>query len=100
LFWPAVFHFICAIGFLYVGPIMLAIVSRAAPLSVNAMMVGAYYLSIFAGGMASGWLGRFYQPLSPAAFWALHGLIVAGGAVVTIAFRGPLVRILRLGGRD
>lgn len=99
LLWPIIFHFVCAIGFLYVGPIMLALVSRAAPISVNAMMVGAYYLSIFAGGMASGWLGRFYQPLSPSAFWLMHGLIVAGGAVLTLVLRRPLIRVLKLNGR-
>jgi len=97
LIWPAVFHFICAVGYLYVGPIMLALASRAAPPAVNAMMVGAYYLSIFAGGVASGWLGRFYEPLSPGAFWLLHGAVVfSGGALLWLLFR-PLCAALGIG---
>ena len=96
LVWPVVYHFICAIGFLYIGPIALSLTSRAAPLAVNAMMVGSYYLAIFAGGLASGWLGRFYEPLSPADFWLLHAAIVGAGAILIVALRGPLRRAMKL----
>src|SRR5690606_39997789 len=57
--------FLCAVGYLYIAPIALALVSRDAPAAVNAMMVGAYYLGIFIGGIVSGWLGRFYEPVGP-----------------------------------
>lgn len=96
LVWPVVFHFICAIGFLYVGPIALALTSRAAPDAVNAMMVGSYYLAIFAGSLTSGWLGRFYEPLSEAAFWAMHGLIVGAGGGLLLLLRAPLSRWMKL----
>lgn len=96
LVWPVVYHFICAIGFLYIGPIALSLTSRAAPLAVNAMMVGSYYLAIFAGGLASGWLGRFYELLSPADFWLLHAAIVGAGAILIVALRGPLRRAMKL----
>lgn len=96
LFWPAVFHFICAAGYLYVGPIMLALVSRAAPDAINAMMVGAYYLSLFFGGIASGWLGRFYEPMSEAAFWLMHAGIVGAGAVFVLLLYRPFTTHLRL----
>lgn len=96
LVWPVVYHFICAIGFLYIGPIALALTSRAAPAAVNAMMVGSYYLAIFAGGLASGWLGRFYEKLAPGDFWLLHGAIVGAGAVLTIGLRGTLRRAMKL----
>lgn len=94
--WPIVFHFIVALGYLYAAPIALSLVSRAAPASVNSMMVGSYYLGIFIGGIVSGWLGRFYEPLQPVAFWLLHALIgIAGGAVILL-LRGRFVRELRL----
>lgn len=94
LLWPLLFHFVCAWGYLYAGPIALALVSRAAPPAVNAMMVGAYYLAIFIGGLVSGWLGRFYEVLSPAAFWLMHAAIVASGAVLLLVLRRPLLRAL------
>ncbi|MBN7796866.1 peptide MFS transporter [Parahaliea mediterranea] len=94
--WPLLFHGICAWGYLYVGPVALALVSRAAPLSVNAMMVGAYYVAIFVGSIASGWLGRFYETLSPAMFWAAHAAIVSTGALLLLLGRGRLARGMAL----
>lgn len=96
LVWPVLFHFICAIGFLYVGPIALALTSRAAPPSVNAMLVGSYYLAIFAGGFGSGWLGRYFEVLSAETFWAMHALVVGSGAIFIMVFRGPLLRAMRI----
>ena len=96
LIWPTLFHFVCAAAYLYVAPIALALVSRAAPLSVNAMMVGAYYLALFAGGIVSGWLGRFFEVLSPAAFWLMHAAIVGSGAVLILLLRRPLLREMKL----
>jgi POT family proton-dependent oligopeptide transporter len=96
LLWPVLFHFICAWGYLYAGPVTLAAISRSAPAPVNAMMLGAYYLSIFVGGVASGWLGRFYEHMTPGNFWLMHGAIVAAGAVILMVFRKPLARAMRL----
>lgn len=96
VFWPLLFHFILAVGFLYTGPIILSLVSRAAPDAVNAMMVGSYYLSIFAGGIISGWLGRYFEILPAATFWLLHAAIVGVGFVSIMALRGPLSRGMKL----
>lgn len=95
LLWPVVFHFLCAIGYLYVGPIALSLVSREAPAAVNAMMVGAYYLGIFVGGIASGWLGRFYEPVGPANFWLIHAVVSAAGTILILILRPWLMRALR-----
>lgn len=98
--WPIAFHFICAAAYLYVAPIALALVSRAAPASVNAMMVGSYYLGLFVGGIASGWLARFYEPFGPVGFWFLHALIGLAGSLSILALRGMFVRVLELGGKE
>jgi POT family proton-dependent oligopeptide transporter len=92
VFWPAVFHFICAIGYLYVWPVTLALVSREAPVAVNAMMVGAAYLALFAGGVFSGWLGRYYEAMPTSQFWLMHAAIVAVGGGSILALRGSLLR--------
>jgi POT family proton-dependent oligopeptide transporter len=90
--WPAVFHFICAIGYLYVWPVTLALVSREAPAAVNAMTVGAAYLALFAGGVMSGWLGRYYETMPTPQFWLMHAVIVAVGGALILALRGSLLR--------
>lgn len=96
VYWPIAFHFICAAAYLYVAPIALALVSRAAPAAVNAMMVGSYYLGLFVGGIASGWLARFYEPVGPTFFWLLHMLVALLGAVSVIVLRGMFIRVLDL----
>lgn len=94
--YPAFFHFVGAVGYLYVFPVALALFSRAAPPAVNAMMAGVCYLSLFAGSVASGWLGRFYEVLTPAQFWLMHGAIVGAGMGLMLVLRAPLARTLRL----
>ncbi|MFC3053561.1 peptide MFS transporter [Kordiimonas pumila] len=96
IFWPAIFHFICAAGFLYAWPAVMAMVSKTAPAPVNAMMVGACYLSIFAGSTTSGWLGRFYETLPATTFWIMHGAIVASAGGFIFLIRKPLAKILEL----
>lgn len=96
LIWPVIFHFVCGIGFLYVGPIALALTSRAAPDAVNSMMVGSYYLAIFVGGLFSGWLARFYEQMPTANFWLLHAAIVGFAAVLIFALRPLLTRSMKL----
>ena len=94
LYWPVIFHFILGIGFMYMGPIMMSLVSRTAPEAVNAMMVGSYYLSIFAGGFLSGFLGRYYEVLTPAQFWMMHAAIAATSAVLFLVVKKPFTRLL------
>lgn len=94
LFWPVVFHFILAVGFLYVGPITMSLISKTAPASVTAMMMSSYYLAIFAGSFLSGWLGRFYEPLGPQAFWFLHAALLAVGFALLLVLKRRLSAVL------
>jgi POT family proton-dependent oligopeptide transporter len=99
MLWSVLFHLTCAAGYLYVVPIALALFARAAPDAVNALMVSIYYIGIFLGSIASGWLGRFYGAMPSANFWALHAAIVGTAAVMIFALRAPLVRQLKLAPR-
>ena len=96
LIWTLAFHLFTAFGYLYAAPVALALVSRTAPVAVNAMMVGAYYLGIFAGGLLSGRLARLYEPLQPPAFWAVHAAVGISGALLIVLLRRPLLRALKL----
>ena len=94
LAWPVLFHFISALGYLFVFPVALALFSRAAPAAVVGMMAGVCYLSLGVGSVVSGWLGRFYEIMTPGSFWLMHGAIVGAGAVFLVLLRGPLGRAL------
>ncbi|HVW70827.1 MAG TPA: peptide MFS transporter [Steroidobacteraceae bacterium] len=94
--WAVAFHFFTALSYLYAAPVALALVTRAAPPSVNGMIAGAYYLGLFVGGILSGRLARFYEPLGPAAFWGMHALVAGSGTALLLLLRRPLLRALRL----
>ncbi len=94
LAWDFAYHCISGMGYLFVAPIALALFSRAAPPAVNAMMIGVYYLSIFAGSTISGRLGGLYERLSPSRFWLLHAAIVAAGGLLTLLLAPQLRRSL------
>ena len=82
------------LAWMYYWPTLLALVSRAAPRSVTGAMVGAAFLSPFIAHTAAGWVGSFYDQMSPATFWTMDAGIAALGAALVFALRGPLGRIL------
>ena len=79
--WPVLFHFVIGLGYLLYAPVALALVARVAPVQVRSMMVGGYYIGLFIAGIFAGWLGRFYEPLQPPAFWLLHAGIGVGSTI-------------------
>ncbi len=86
LSWAILFHLINEIGVANVFPVGLALFSRAAPKAVGGVMIGVYYLNLFASNMLVGWLGTLYERMTPAAFWLLHAALVAiGGGFLLVA---------------
>jgi POT family proton-dependent oligopeptide transporter len=91
---PLAYDILLGIAFLYYWPTLLALVSRAAPPSVRATLMGAIFLSLFLADFIVGWLGGFYERMTPAAFWALHAGIAAIGGVLAFGLRRPLKTLL------
>ena len=94
LVWALAYHVLSAVGYLYFAPVAVAVFSRTAPASINAMMIGVYYLSIFAGSIISGRLGGLYGRLSSAQFWLIHAAIVVAGGLLILLFASRLRREL------
>jgi POT family proton-dependent oligopeptide transporter len=82
------------VAFLYYWPPLLALVSRTAPPSINATMVSGAYLALFVGNILMGWVGSFYERMSPAQFWTLDASIAATGALLVLLFGRCLNRAL------
>jgi POT family proton-dependent oligopeptide transporter len=95
ILWPIAYDVILGIAFLYYWPTLLALVSRAAPASVKATLMGAVFLSLFVSNMIVGRLGALYEHMSPAAFWGLHAAIAGTGAVLALALQRPIERRLQ-----
>ena len=58
------------------------------------MMVGVYYLNLFAGNMLVGWLGGLLGPMGGPKFWALHAALVFGAGVALFGFRALFGKVL------
>lgn len=100
MLWAVACFGLFAVGFIYQWPTTLALISSAAPAPINATMIGvAFLFGGFVANYLSGWLGGYYETMSPARFWALHGAISLVGAIATWFCAKPLNAIL-LGARD
>jgi POT family proton-dependent oligopeptide transporter len=92
--WPFLYCALQGIAFLYYWPTLLALVSRAAPRKVNATMMGICFLTLFIANNLIGWIGTFYEQMSPLGFWLLHAGIAASGGLLVILFGPGLRRVL------
>ena len=81
-------------AFIYYWPVLLALISEAAPAKVNSTLMGGAFLSLFAGSIIMGWVGSFYDQMGNAAFWTLDAGIALAGALVIFAVTRPLTRAL------
>jgi proton-dependent oligopeptide transporter, POT family len=88
------FHVINDIGFSMVFPVGLALYSRASPRGLGGLIIGVYYLHLFAANMAVGRLGGFLERMSASSFWTLHAGLIAGGGVLMLVFALLFRRIL------
>jgi proton-dependent oligopeptide transporter, POT family len=91
---PFLYNAMLGVAFLYYWPPLLALVSREAPRRLRGTLMGTVFLSLFFGNLAIGWLGSFYERLTPPQFWALHAGISAIGGLLVLALHRPLARVL------
>ena len=94
LAWALGFHLIVQTGYLCVYPIGMALFSRAAPPAINSLMIGIYFLSVFAGSLLVGWVGQFYERLSAPDYWLLHSAAAGAAGLIILALWRPLSRAL------
>ena len=82
------------LGWMYYWPTALALVSRTAPAKINSTMVGATFLCPFVAHTLAGYVGSYYDQMSPAAFWSMDASIGLVGAAILFALNRPLSRAL------
>ncbi len=94
LLWAVGFHMLSNWGWVFFTPIAVGLYARAAPKSLNAMMIGVNSTAVFFGSTISGRIGGLYEIWSPARFWLLHAGIIGGGALLLLAMRPAVRRLL------
>ena len=83
--WPILCFAGMGLAFIWYWPVLLALISLAAPKKVNSTLMGASFLSLFVGSVIMGWVGSFYDQMTPAAFWMVDAAIGFAGAIAGAA---------------
>ena len=89
--WPILCFVGMGLAFIWYWPVLLALISLAAPRKVNSTLMGASFLSLFVGSVIMGWVGSFYDELSPVAFWSIDAAIGFAGAILVL-LAGPTLK--------
>jgi proton-dependent oligopeptide transporter, POT family len=98
--WLLSFFLIFTLGELYILPNGLGIFARLAPPKLGASTVAAWYLSIFAGSLAAGQVGRLWSRLDHVAFFVLLAGIAILSAVLLFLLDRPAKRVLARTAQD
>ena len=77
--WAIACYLGAGMAFMWYWPVTLSIVSALAPAPVKSTLMGGAFIALFVGTVIMGWVGSFYDQLSPAAFWTLDAAIALAG---------------------
>ncbi|TCM22350.1 POT family proton-dependent oligopeptide transporter [Novosphingobium sp. PhB165] len=94
LFWPVMFHLFNSIGFAHIMPVSLALFTKIAPRSLNATVVGIYYLAFFGANKIVGVVGGWYSTMDIVSFWLMHVGAATLGLVAFSVFKIVLGKTL------
>ena len=93
--WLVAYFVVITIGELYLSPVGLSLVSKAAPARMVSMMMGVWLGTSFVGNFIGGWLGSFWSSMDKMHFFLMIAAVAALAGVVIAAFNRPLGKILR-----
>jgi POT family proton-dependent oligopeptide transporter len=93
--WLFAYFIVITIGELYLSPVGLSLVSKAAPARMVSMMMGVWLGTSFIGNFIGGWLGSFWSGMDKMSFFLMIAGVAALAGVVIAAFNRPLGKILR-----
>jgi POT family proton-dependent oligopeptide transporter len=93
IFVPIIYDILLGLAFLYYWPTLLALVSRVAPARVKATLMGTVFLTMFVANIVIGWLGAFYERITPASFWAVHAAMAALSGLLFLLLKRRLENI-------
>jgi POT family proton-dependent oligopeptide transporter len=93
-FWPVACTFLLTIGELYLSPIGLSLVTKAAPVRIVSLMMGMWFLSSFFGNLLSGYIGLYYTRMPKELFFLMLLVIGVGAGIAIFAVNKPLKKAI------
>ena len=94
VWWAIVAYLGTGLAFMWFWPVTLSTVSALAPPQVRSTLMGGSFIALFLGTVIMGWVGSFYDQMTPVTFWTLDASIAILGAVLIMLARRPLERML------
>jgi proton-dependent oligopeptide transporter, POT family len=85
--WLFGYFIVITIGELYLSPVGLSFVTKAAPLRILSMMMGVWLATSFTGGFLSGFIGSYWSRMPHTEFFLMVASIAAIAAVIIFACR-------------
>jgi proton-dependent oligopeptide transporter, POT family len=92
--WLFAYFVVLTVGELYLSPVSLSLVSKAAPARMLSLMMGLWLATSFTGNLLAGWLGSFWGVLDKASFFLMLAGLAALAGLVIFAFNRPLRGVL------
>lgn len=86
-----VYFLIWEMGDLFFSPAAMGLYSRLAPEGKGATTMAMWYLTVFLGNIASGWIGGLWGLFSPVVYWTMIAAL-SGGCITIIALAAPTLR--------
>lgn len=96
--WAIAGWLIMGLAWMYYWPTTLAIVSKSAPPAMTSTLMGLAFISPFIGHVLAGWVGSYFDQMTPSTFWFMDAAIALVGAIVILLLRKPLQRGLEADG--
>jgi len=95
LWWLVSAYLIIALGEVCLSPMGLSLVNRVAPPRSRGVMMGAWFVSLSAGGYFSGALGAYWTQMAHSRFFLMVTAILVIAALALAALVPRLERLLR-----
>ena len=96
VWWAIIAYLGTGVAFMWFWPVTLSTVSALAPPQVRSTLMGGSFIALFLGTVIMGWVGSFYDQMTPATFWTLDASIAIIGAALIMLARRPLERMLSI----
>lgn len=93
--WLALFFVIFTFGELFILPTGLGLFARLAPAGLGATTVAAWFLSIFSGSLAAGFVGTLWSRMPHASYFLLLAVIATAAALFLWLLDRPMQRVDR-----
>jgi POT family proton-dependent oligopeptide transporter len=88
--WLLAYFVVLTVGELYLSPVSLSLVSKAAPARMVSMMMGVWLATSFTGNLMAGWLGSYWSAMEKTNFFLMLAGLAALAGLVILAFNRPL----------